>query len=244
MTKSPANFQIAMSGAIVLAMGLPSMSAAAPLPATPTLTYENGLQPAFATGQPRVPPLVIEDEEPDHFDKKTENHPNLVPVTIGSVSPEATAFIVGEIERARRVCSQIPRIYRHQCLEWEFRKLAEKISRNGDYEEAAEILETAARKIKVATRPHIDRAAPRIKVAEPGPAATPEAPTPPRPPKPTGPIAAVKPEAVDELDAVVEDIIEEAATQLLRSAETSEARRLSYLEIAEAVDSTKVLLRS
>ena len=39
-------------------------------------------------------------------------------------------------------------------------------------------------------------------------------------------------------------VIDEAATQLLRSAENSERRYAHYQQISAAVDSTKVLLRS
>jgi hypothetical protein len=55
---------------------------------------------------------------------------------------------------------------------------------------------------------------------------------------------AIKREAVPEAMAKAQNVIDEAATQLLRSSENSERRYAHYQQISVAVDSTKVLLRS
>ena len=54
----------------------------------------------------------------------------------------------------------------------------------------------------------------------------------------------MKRSALPKAMAKANAVVEEAATQLLRSAENSERRYAHYQQISAAVDSTKTLLRS
>jgi hypothetical protein len=60
----------------------------------------------------------------------------------------------------------------------------------------------------------------------------------------TRPVVAIKSEDLPTAHAEAQLVLQETETLLLRSAETSERRRLPYTEIADAIGSSKVLLRS
>lgn len=237
------------SGALALGvvLAVPGAAAGASLPAPFTPQVNGLMQEAFAAGRPREsalpppPPIIRRDlgerDGADRwYEKRQERLEKALPATYGPANPEGTQAIVNEIERAVRECSQLPNAYRHECLAKKLQEISEKIAETGDYAEAKTILRQAADRIEAVTRANIDRTQPRLVVRGTDPVTA--------EPTRTPPISAVRPESLDAVDTAVESIIEEAATQLLRSTESSEARQLSYLEIAEAVDSTKVLLRS
>ena len=59
-----------------------------------------------------------------------------------------------------------------------------------------------------------------------------------------GPLAAIRPAELPRVMAEAAAIVDDTSTILLRSTENSERRQIAYQEIAVAIDSTKVLLRS
>ncbi|GAA0293660.1 hypothetical protein [Rhodovulum strictum] len=149
----------------------------------------------------------------------------------GSVSDGTTGLVIRDIAEARALCSQIQRPeYIVDCLSQSLGSIAAKMPR-GDYQDARNVLAQAARELGALAAANRDREQPRIRLRLPSGETTP-------------PLSPVRREALAATNAAAAQILEEAETRLLRSAEGSERRMVHYQRIAAAVGSTKVLLRS
>jgi hypothetical protein len=92
----------------------------------------------------------------------------------------------------------------------------------------------ATRGLQAVTDSYEDPSAPRIRARVGGLPAAPQTPS----------ITAIRPDAVARAAAEAEAALDEAVTVLLRSAENSARRQAAFQPIAQALGSTKVLLRS
>ncbi|TCM76983.1 hypothetical protein [Rhodovulum steppense] len=149
----------------------------------------------------------------------------------GTVSDEVTELIIRDFAEARAICNRVPHPeYTVDCLSQALGRIAAKMPR-GDYERAKTVLEQAARDLGALASANRDRTRPQIRLRQPSGETTP-------------PISPVRRDALAEVNAAAAQILEEAETRLLRSAEGSARRMVHYQRIAAAVGSTKVLLRS
>lgn len=145
-----------------------------------------------------------------------------------------TEAIVIWLLLANESCEALVANYRVDCLRFFVRKMAEDLPKRGDYLPVRRVLVDTERRLGDIVRQTHDPNARRIKPRLGG---KPQAPR-------FGSLAAIRPEAVGQSNRQAEAVISEAATVLLRSAEGSAKRQVHFQKIAQALDSTKVLLRS
>ena len=174
------------------------------------------------------------DSEPDAPSAGRRGAGAVGAVVSPAASPTNTQTIVSLVESISQTCRPVDAAYRVDCVASELKVVAEQLPDTGDYNEARKILEDAADDLEDLARRNIDRTQPRVRVKLPPESGRPV----------TEALAAVKPDVVAETNAAAIEILDNTTTILLRSAENSESRAIHYQQIAEAVDSNKVLLRS
>lgn len=125
------------------------------------------------------------------------------------------------------------RSYRVDCMADQLAAVSAEIPEGTDYDEVRSVLQEASTKLEGLARDNRATGKPRISASSPaaGGVAT------------SRPLTAVDEAKLDQVAAEAEAILEEARTVLLRSSGSSE-RRNQYARIAQAIDSSKVLLRS
>lgn len=154
----------------------------------------------------------------------------------GGFSDERTKEIIDQIAKATRTCGtdQIARRYRVDCLRYELWRISQALPKSGDYAPVQAALAKAARDLDRIAERYADPAAPGVRASIGGKPLAPQTP----------PLNAVRREDEDRAIREAERVIEEAQTILLRSSAQSQARSVAFQDIATALDSTKVLLRS
>ncbi|MFT6167921.1 MAG: hypothetical protein ACJAR9_000024 [Celeribacter sp.] len=156
-------------------------------------------------------------------------------IDMKTASPAATAKITKAIEAAYAFCARsVQKEYMIDCLGSNLADLAAEIPKTGDYAEAAQILADAATKLRTIARDNRSATLPkaRLKGIVDDVEVT------------TKRLIPVETSSLSTSAALAADVLEETQTLLLRSAENSERRKIPYEEIALAVGSQKVLLRS
>jgi len=162
--------------------------------------------------------------------------PSLVEAGFGVYSDVATDALVRDLNAASEFCRQIGESeYVVDCLGDRLAEIARRLPANGAYAESREALETAAQKLEALVRENASAALPPLRIAT---RSLSGGGTQNRVLRAidTANIASVTEQAVA--------ILQEAETVLLRSAESSQRRRVHYQRIATAVGSNKLLLRS
>lgn len=154
----------------------------------------------------------------------------------GGFTDERTKEIIDQIAKATRTCGadQIERRYRVDCLRYELWRISQALPKTGDYAPVQAALAKAARDLDRIAERYADPAAPGVRASIGGKPLAPQTP----------PLNAVRREDEDRAIREAERVIEEAQTILLRSSAQSQARSVAFQDIATALDSTKVLLRS
>ena len=145
-----------------------------------------------------------------------------------------TERIVGDLLSIRRECRRYDEVYRIDCLRQGLEMTAANIPDRPENRDAKRILRRAAQRLGSIVSTYEDEGAPLLEVPR---NANPRF-------KKRRTYRAVKRAALPRAMAKANAVIDEAATQLLRSAENSERRYAHYQQISAAVDSTKTLLRS
>ncbi len=153
--------------------------------------------------------------------------PDIVPIpprekVFLAFSQDSTSDVVLRLTQGAEECARLPWIYRIDCLAQVYKRAAGAVAGKPDYRGARTALLNASRKLDALVDENRDRSEPRVKVGR----------------RTYRPIAARKSVG----DAALA-ILRETETILLRSSE-SRNRRIHYQRIAQAVGSTKVLLRS
>jgi hypothetical protein len=150
------------------------------------------------------------------------------------LSRMTTHKIVLDLASIRRECGGYDEVYRIDCLRQGIDMVVASLPDNSEYRDVKRILRRASSRLGRIVSTYQDTTAPKLEV-----------------PANANPrfrkrrrYVAIKREAVPQAMARAQNVIDEAATQLLRSSENSERRLAHYQEISVAVDSTKVLLRS
>lgn len=155
-----------------------------------------------------------------------------VSATVAVPSDYLTSSIVKNINGARAECGSYDPVYRIDCLRQRLADIAQRIPSGPAYSEARQIISRASSKLGRIQAGITDGKAPRQRSR-----ANPRL-------KQAKIYAAAKREKLSKAMAQARQVIEEAETQLLRAAENSDKRAGHYQQIAAALDSTKVLLRS
>ena len=180
--------------------------------------------------------FVVSPEEDDDDAEERIRAPKKPkkPAADSLATPEITAIFLEQIEEGRDECNEAPSPYRIDCVSEQFAALARSMPRTGDYAEARQVLQEASRELKALVRSNrgASQASVSIEVETATGGSTVKRLTP------------IAPERQAAVTAAATAIIEEAATVLLRSRSATEERAAAFSQIAEAVDSTKVLLRS
>lgn len=152
------------------------------------------------------------------------------------ISTGRTRKITTAIAQASQTCRPewVERRYRIDCLRWELRRIAQSLPQTGDYAPVRKALARASGDLDAIARKYADPTAPPIQPSIGGKPLAPQLP----------PLIGVRPGDEDRALREAERVIDEAQTILLRSAAESESRMVAYRDIATALGSTKVLLRS
>jgi len=153
----------------------------------------------------------------------------------GTTVPTVTVDIVTEINAIRAFCESFPWEVQIDCLSDRFRALADQIPNDPDFRPMKRALLEASRDLQQVSREFRAATPPRPYVA-PSPVS--------RKPIRTKPLQPISPDKRAQATAKADAVIGQLQTKLLRSAENSRRRALAYQEVAAALNSTKVLLRS
>ncbi len=196
---------------------------------------------ACSIGQPALSEFHTEDEyeiyeEPESSEEFWKQGRNQRQIYLGGiVTTEGGTEVANAITDAYGFCIQIkPPEYLVDCLGEQLREIADALPPTGDYAEAKEILEEAADELRALVRANADPAKPLIQAS--GRVAGKRI--------VTKPLVAVRPERAPAVKQQAANILAEAETKLLRSAEASDRRLIAYAQMAKAVGSNKTLLRS
>lgn len=152
----------------------------------------------------------------------------------GQITAAAAERAVRAINEVTLFCAPLEPSYRVDCLADGLASAARELSRRGDLSAARGVLEKTSRDLAALARANADPDQPRGRASRAGQA----------PRTSSRPLTPVRPEAQASVNAQALAIIEEAETVLLRSAGFDSAPSADLRTIAEAVGSTKVLLRS
>ena len=145
-----------------------------------------------------------------------------------------TGVVVGGLAAAQKFCAEIgDAAYRVDCLAERFGVLAKSIPKNSDYAEVQAALKSASDRMADLARNNRDPNLPRGRATRPGTSETTS--------RALTPVSAA---ATAQVNQQALTILEETETLLLRSAEGSKSKIAQYAQIADAIGSNKVLLRS
>lgn len=153
----------------------------------------------------------------------------------GDATESATRAIVQGLQDSTRFCASVPQLeYRVDCLSERLEAVAAAIPAGGDYAAARALLVRTADDLGALVSANAATDLPQARISRGGdaPLAT---------SRPLRPVATA---ALPEVAARAEAILQETETLLLRSSTGTAARTLAYQQIAAAVGSTKLLLRS
>jgi hypothetical protein len=143
--------------------------------------------------------------------------------------------VATRLDAINAFCSALPEIYRIDCLIERYSALVQSLPWGGPYGEVKQILGDTVRELNGVVARYADTtAAPIRPTVRRGASSS----------RSSRPLVPVRADASRAANAAAAAILEEASTRLLRSAENSERRAVNFQRIAQAVDSSKVLLRS
>lgn len=151
-----------------------------------------------------------------------------------AISRSATAEIIDRLVAARTFCSYIPWEYHIDCLRYYFGQIALSLPGTGDYAAVRDALASANLRLERVVNRYMDPAGtlivPRLR-------SKPDAPR-------IGPLTPILAQNRTAANRAAATVIDETTTILLRSSSGSERRQIAFQQIATALDSSKVLLRS
>ena len=157
--------------------------------------------------------------------------PSVTPMTPQSsvmAQPVLGQKVTDQVVKLLRIgsqrCGQLDAVYQADCLRQVFRETNNEIRRRPDYRAASNELRTMERQLDALVKANIDRSAPTIRVQGKR-------------------VRAVKKAIAPQVNATARKVITESATRLLRSSGSAESVA-QLTQIAQAIDSTKRILRS
>lgn len=142
--------------------------------------------------------------------------------------------VTSSLLAAQKFCSDLgDTAFRVDCLAERLSVVAAEIPDDSDYGEVSEVLKTASDQLADLARQNRDPARGRSHAVRKN-----------TDQRTTRPLTPVAPQAAAAVNQQAIAILEETQTVLLRSAENSTEKRIQYAQIADAIDSNKVLLRA
>lgn len=191
------------------------------------------------------PPFVVQEPQVEPREEDNDGEDPIIPappltedplVIVPKATPAATRLILKQIQEDAGVCDEVPGPYVIDCLAKRFERTARRMPQTGDYAVARDALETAAAELSqivgqsraltldresiVVTTRNSNGTAERTRLRK------------------------VPDRTAEAARARAVEVLEEQATILLRSAAENPGEAVHYTRIAQAVESTKVLLRS
>jgi len=150
-------------------------------------------------------------------------------------SAQFTRYLVSSLSSAKAFCGGLDNAaYRVDCLAERLEVVSDTIPEGSDYDEVRQVFNSASVDMARLARNNRDPNLPKGAASRGGD-------SPAQSTRPLTPVSSAAQAAVGQ-QAIA--ILEQAQTQLLRSAQGASRRSLQYAQIAQAIDSTKVLLRS
>jgi len=150
-------------------------------------------------------------------------------------SAQFTRHLVSSLASAKAFCGGLGNAaYRVDCLAERLQVMSDTIPEGTDYDEVRQVFNSASVDMARLARNNRDPNLPKGAASRGGDSPTHST-------RPLTPVSSAAQAAVGQ-QAIA--ILEQAQTQLLRSAEGASRRSIQYAQIAQAIDSTKVLLRS
>lgn len=141
--------------------------------------------------------------------------------------------LLGSLTAVQLFCQQLEdQTLQVDCLSDRLKKVAEEIPEGTDYDEVRGILAETSAELGALARANQDRSRGRVTASQPSRGSD----------SATRPLRPIAPDALAAVNAQAIDILEQATTRLLRSADSK--NRNQYARIAQALESNKVLLRS
>lgn len=157
------------------------------------------------------------------------------PAKPGATTDSATRAITDGLRDGARFCASLAQAeYRVDCLSERLAAVAQAIPQQGDYAEARAVLEQTAAQLAELARANRSADLPPGRAHRGGTS----------PLTTTRPLTPVATAALTGVNQQATAILEEAETLLLRSTSLSDDRHLAYIQIAAALGSGKLLLRS
>lgn len=201
-------------------------------PRNPVLLFQPGTQSALIPIQDVIDDPDYPNNEPT-YERSSEAEEGGPARRWNTLSDPLTEDIAVWVKSASDFCERLPWEYRIDCLADQFHKLARSLPSSGPYAPVRRALFEAAEDLRDLAEDNRDPEKPEVmaRLSTGGARAS----------RPLVPVSTARRE---EVIRKAEAIIEEASTVLLRSAENSENRMLHYSQVAKAIDSSKVLLRS
>jgi hypothetical protein len=227
-------FKLALTLALSFAVSLADMG---------RLSAQEVRDPDTTTSRPGTPDVDVTPDRPaDPVDPSPDPtpgidiHGNDRPDMAGRsrLTLKITKDISETIEDVANECSTYKPVYRVDCIRQGLQMTLARLPKTGEYADARKILQTAVAKLDRIVVENVDPEAPALLAA---PNANPKL-------KKRRHYSAIRKDRLAIANRKAVAVIEEARTELLRSSENSERRYAHYQEIALAVGSTKVLLRS
>lgn len=150
-------------------------------------------------------------------------------------SKNYTDVVTGKIAAAQKFCGDLDNdSYKVDCLAERLGEASDEIPDDSDYAEVKKILKDTSNQLADLARSNRDTAQPRGRATSQGE----------NPITTSRPLTPVTPSSLPEVNTQAQAILSNTETLLLRSAEGSESKALQYSRIADAIGSSKVLLRS
>jgi len=205
----------------------------------PTPAVETPVTPgAEKPGKDRPTPEKPTPEKPE----PSRNDPQKIFTSSRDIDPTyetvltdlETRSIIRNFDAMREECGSYDPIYRIDCLKQNIELTLERMPKGPDFTEMRQALTVAAAKLDAIVKKHEDLKAPKQKADTSRNSRF----------KKRRTYRAIKAEEAPVALKEAEAVIAEAETTLLRSSENSEKRLAHYQDVAIAVGSTKVLLRS
>lgn len=152
-----------------------------------------------------------------------------------SPGPGSTDIVVSSIETGIEHCGQYTDVWRIDCISDELERMALKMPKTTEYSRAKSEILAASAKLRALAQANADPKQPPVRrAAKVGDTRR----------TTSRPIVAVAPSRVVATNLAADAVISELSTTLLRSSGNSASTARELTRVAQAVDSTKVLLRS
>jgi len=205
-------------------------------------TMTAGIALFFAAVHPVVAgDEAVSDVSPSVFLPMIDGAENARPALDGvladgdALSSSDTDRVVRILQSGQAFCASLAdEAYAIDCLAERMETAANAMPTTGEYADARAALLNGAARLSALARANADSELPRATARQPGSGGL----------RTSRPLVPVQQARLSEVVAQAEQIIAETETVLLRSAESSSARKVHYTRIAAAVGSNKVLLRS